>query len=73
MPDLPAHDLAQRMAELARSVAAPRDIEAVLSGVTAMTVELLSGADTAGVIGPVERFPYKGQFYFVDAASAVGD
>jgi GAF domain-containing protein len=50
MPDLPAHDLAQRMAELARSVAAPRDIEAVLSGVTAMTVELLSGADTAGVL-----------------------
>jgi GAF domain-containing protein len=38
------------MAELARSVAAPRDIEAVLSGVTAMTVELLSGADTAGVL-----------------------
>jgi GAF domain-containing protein len=38
------------MAELARSVAAPRDIEAVLSGVTSTTVELLDGADTAGVL-----------------------
>jgi GAF domain-containing protein len=50
MPNAPAHDLAQRMAELARSVAAPRDIDAVLSGVTATTVELLTGADTAGVL-----------------------
>jgi GAF domain-containing protein len=38
------------MAELARSVAAPRDIDSVLSGVTATTVELLGGADTAGVL-----------------------
>jgi GAF domain-containing protein len=38
------------MAELARSVAAPRDIDDVLSGVTAATVELLTGADTAGVL-----------------------
>lgn len=50
MPNQPAHELAQRMAELARSVAAPRDIEAVLSGVTATAVELLDGADTAGVL-----------------------
>jgi GAF domain-containing protein len=50
MPNAPAHDLAQRMAELARSVAAPRDIDDVLSGVTAATVELLTGADTAGVL-----------------------
>jgi GAF domain-containing protein len=38
------------MAELARSVAAPRDIDDVLSNVTATTVELLPGADTAGVL-----------------------
>jgi GAF domain-containing protein len=50
MPNSPANDLAQRMAELARSVAAPRDIDDVLSGVTATTVELLTGADTAGVL-----------------------
>jgi len=50
MPNAPGHDLAQRMAELARSVAAPRDIDDVLSGVTAATVELLTGADTAGVL-----------------------
>jgi GAF domain-containing protein len=50
MPNLPAHDLAQRMAELARSVASPRDIEAVLSDVTSTAVELLDGADTAGVL-----------------------
>jgi GAF domain-containing protein len=50
MPNTPAHDLARRMAELARSVAAPRDIDDVLSNVTATTVELLPGADTAGVL-----------------------
>ena len=38
------------MADLARKVAAPRDIEDVLDGVTSSTVELLSGADTAGVL-----------------------
>jgi GAF domain-containing protein len=50
MPNLPAHDLAHRMAELARSVAAPQNLEAVLSGVTTTTVELLTGADTSGVL-----------------------
>jgi GAF domain-containing protein len=50
MPNAPGDNLAQRMAELARSVAAPRDIDAVLSGVTATTVELVTGADTAGVL-----------------------
>jgi GAF domain-containing protein len=50
MPNTPAHDLARRMAELARSVAAPRHIDDVLSNVTATTVELLPGADTAGVL-----------------------
>ena len=38
------------MADLARSVAAPRDIEEVLNGVTSSAVELLTGADTAGVL-----------------------
>jgi len=38
------------MADLARSVAAPRDIEDVLDGVTSSAVELLHGADTAGVL-----------------------
>jgi GAF domain-containing protein len=45
-----AHDLAQRMADLARKVAAPRDMEDVLDGVTSSAVELLTGADTAGVL-----------------------
>lgn len=38
------------MADLARSVAAPRNIEDVLDGVTTSAVELLTGADTAGVL-----------------------
>ncbi len=38
------------MAELSRSVAAPRDIEHVLDGVTSAAVELLEAADTAGVL-----------------------
>ncbi|WIM88758.1 GAF and ANTAR domain-containing protein [Candidatus Mycobacterium wuenschmannii] len=38
------------MAELARSVAAPRDLDTVLKGVTTTTVELLEGAATAGVL-----------------------
>jgi GAF domain-containing protein len=38
------------MAELARSVAAPRDLDDVLNNVTKTTVELLDGADTAGVL-----------------------
>jgi GAF domain-containing protein len=44
------YDLAQRMAELARAVAAPRTVEDVLSDVTATTKELIPGADTAGVL-----------------------
>jgi GAF domain-containing protein len=44
------HELAQRMAELARSVAAPRDIDDVLKGVTSTVIELLPGADTSGVL-----------------------
>jgi GAF domain-containing protein len=44
------YDLAQRMAELARAVAAPRSVEAVLSDVTAAALELIPGAETAGVL-----------------------
>jgi GAF domain-containing protein len=43
-------DLARRMAELARAVAAPRSVEAVLSDVTATALELIPGAETAGVL-----------------------
>lgn len=50
MSDRSSHDLALRMAELARSVATPRSVDDVLSGVTAAAVELISGADTAGVL-----------------------
>jgi GAF domain-containing protein len=44
------HDLAVQMAELARSAAAPRSVEDVLSDVTAASKELISGTDTAGVL-----------------------
>lgn len=44
------HDLAQRMAELARASAAPRSVGDVLSDVTAAAKELIPGADTAGVL-----------------------
>ncbi|MEO3758000.1 GAF and ANTAR domain-containing protein [Mycobacterium sp. B14F4] len=43
-------DLAQRMAELARSAAAPRTVEEVLEDVTATAQELIPGVDTAGVL-----------------------
>jgi GAF domain-containing protein len=42
--------MAQRMADLARAVAAPRSIDEVLDGVTSAAVELLADADTAGVL-----------------------
>jgi ANTAR domain len=44
------HDLAVRMAELARTAAAPRSVEGVLSDVTAIAKELIPGVDTAGVL-----------------------
>ena len=44
------YDLAQRMAELARASAAPRNVEEVLSDVTAAAMELIPGTDTAGVL-----------------------
>jgi GAF domain-containing protein len=43
-------DLAQRMAEMARSVAAPRKVEEVLEDVTATAQELIPGVDTAGIL-----------------------
>jgi GAF domain-containing protein len=43
-------DLAQRMAELARSAAAPRSVDEVLADVTATAKELIPGVDTAGVL-----------------------
>ncbi len=44
------HDLAKRMAELARTAASPRSVENVLSDVTAASKELIPGAETAGVL-----------------------
>lgn len=44
------HELAVRMAELARGLAAPRRLEQVLAEVTAMAVEVIPGADVAGVL-----------------------
>lgn len=44
------YDLAGRMAELARSSAAPKSVNDVLAGVTATALELMAGADTAGVL-----------------------
>jgi GAF domain-containing protein len=44
------YDLARRMAELARAAAAPRRVEDVLTDVTAAAMELIPGADTAGVL-----------------------
>lgn len=50
MVELSNHELAVRMAELARSIAPPRDVEDVLMRVTDAAVELIPGADTAGVL-----------------------
>ncbi|BBY45866.1 GAF and ANTAR domain-containing protein [Mycolicibacterium celeriflavum] len=44
------HDLAERMAELARASAAPRTVDEVLEDVTATAKELIPGADTVGVL-----------------------
>jgi GAF domain-containing protein len=44
------HDLAVRMADLARSVAAPLSVNDVLAQVTAAALELISGVDTASVL-----------------------
>ncbi|MBJ7387780.1 MAG: hypothetical protein JHC55_25180, partial [Mycolicibacterium sp.] len=45
-----SHDLAVRMAELARAVAAPRSAEEIFSEVTKAAVELIPGVNTAGIL-----------------------
>lgn len=50
MLQLSKHDLAVRMAELARIVAAPRRAEDILTEVSAAAVELIEGVDTAGIL-----------------------
>ena len=44
------HELAVRMAELSREMAAPRPLEQVLADVTAAAVQLIPAADIAGVL-----------------------
>lgn len=44
------HELAVRMAELARDIAAPRSLGQVLNDVTTAAVELIPAADAAGVL-----------------------
>lgn len=44
------HELALRMAELARQIAAPRPLEQVLADVTAAAVESIPRTDVAGVL-----------------------
>lgn len=53
-----SHDVALRMAELARSVASPRSLDDVLAGVTAAAKGSIPGVETAGVllVGPGEKF-----------------
>ncbi|AQT81596.1 hypothetical protein B1R94_23600 [Mycolicibacterium litorale] len=46
----PNHDLAVRMAELARLTASPRNVDEVLADVTAAAVEMIPGTDTCGVL-----------------------
>jgi len=45
-----SHDLAVRMAELARMVAAPRSLDDILNDVTAAAKELIPGVDAAGIL-----------------------
>ena len=47
---VPNHDLALRMAELARATAPPRNVDEVLAGVTAAATEMIPGTDTCGVL-----------------------
>ena len=50
VPQPTAHQLAVRMADLARALAPPRSIEDILAEVTAAAVELIDGVDTAGIL-----------------------
>lgn len=45
-----SHNLAVRMAELARAVATPRSLEEILQSVTSAAKELIPGVDAAGVL-----------------------
>lgn len=58
MTETSSHALAQRMAELARTVASPRRVEDVLSDVTEEVMDLIPGVDAAGVlfVGTQGRF-----------------
>lgn len=47
---LSGEELAVRMADLARSIAAPSSADEVLASVTAAAVELIPGVDTAGML-----------------------
>ena len=53
--ELKGHDLALRMAELARLFAPPPPLEDVLAGVTSAAVDLIPGADMAGVLLKAKR------------------
>ncbi|MGV0772556.1 GAF and ANTAR domain-containing protein [Mycobacterium syngnathidarum] len=50
MVELPRHELAVRMADLARALAAPRTVEEILTDVTKAATELIPGVDTAGIL-----------------------
>ena len=50
MSDTSDHDLAHRMADLARSLRRDRSLESVLAEVTSAAVELIPGVDTAGIL-----------------------
>ena len=50
MIDSDPHELAKKMAELARRVATPSSVDDVLAGVTAAAMEMISGVDAAGVL-----------------------
>ena len=46
----PNHDLAMRMAELARATAPPSTVDQVLASMTKAAVEMIPGTDTCGVL-----------------------
>ena len=50
MTDEAQRQLAARMAQLARQVAAPSSLEEVLSGVTQAALDIIPGVDAAGVL-----------------------
>ena len=50
MTQLSNHELAVRMADLARTLARERTLDAILSEVTSAAVQLVPGVDTAGIL-----------------------